>query len=100
MIQNQGSDRLDPKLVTYWTTTALFCVVVGFSGASHFSHAEDMVEAIIGMGYPLYFMTIIGLAKMASYLLRPTSRRVKMAMSLGTESAKAIESAATEEVEV
>lgn len=57
--------KLGPKLIVFWTTTALFCAVVGFSGVSHFTHAENMVEAMFGLGYPLYFMTIIGLAKMA-----------------------------------
>jgi len=56
---------LDRRAIAYWATTVLFCAVVGFSGASHFMHAENMVEAMIGLGYPLYFMTIIGLAKMA-----------------------------------
>jgi hypothetical protein len=59
---------LDRRTLAYWITTVLFCLVVGFSGASHFMHAEDMVEAMTGMGYPLYFMTIIGLAKMSGVI--------------------------------
>ena len=55
---------MDRWTVGYWTTTALFCAVVGFSGFSHFTHTDMMVEAKIGLGYPLYFMSIIGLAKM------------------------------------
>lgn len=43
----------------------IFCLVLGFSGISHFTHTAAMVEAMEAMGYPLYFMTIIGLAKMA-----------------------------------
>jgi hypothetical protein len=59
---------LDRRTIAYWITTVLFCLVVGFSGASHFTHAEDMVVAMTGMGYPLYFMTIIGLAKMSGVI--------------------------------
>ena len=49
--------------LVYWIVTGLFCAVVGFSGIAHFSHLDDMVEAMTHLGYPLYFMTIIGLAK-------------------------------------
>lgn len=59
---------MDRRAIAYWVTTVLFCVVVGFSGASHFAHVENMVEAMTGLGYPLYFMTIIGLAKMAGVI--------------------------------
>ena len=55
---------MNPKTIAYWITTGLFCAVVGFSGFSHFTHAENMVEAMQHLGYPLYFMTIIGFAKM------------------------------------
>jgi hypothetical protein len=50
--------------IAYWITTGIFCLVVAFSGFSHFTHQEMMVEAMTFLGYPLYFMTIIGLAKM------------------------------------
>lgn len=56
---------MDRRTLSYWITTGIFCLVLGFSGASHFAHSAMMVEAMQAMGYPLYFMTIIGLAKMA-----------------------------------
>ncbi len=55
---------MNARTIAYWVTTLLFCLVVGYSGASHFPHAEEMVVAMSGLGYPLYFMTIIGFAKM------------------------------------
>ncbi len=55
---------MNRKALAYWITTGLFCAVVGFSGFAHFNHFEGMVEAMTLLGYPLYFMTIIGLAKM------------------------------------
>jgi hypothetical protein len=56
---------MDRKTLSYWAATALFCAVLAFSGFSHFTHQPMMVEAMQGLGYPLYFMTIIGLAKLA-----------------------------------
>ena len=55
---------MNRKLVAYWIVTGLFGAVVGFSGFAHVSHLENRVEAMTHLGYPLYFMTIIGLAKM------------------------------------
>ena len=47
----------------YWTATGLFCLILLFSGIAHFTHVEFIVEAMAHLGYPLYFMTVIGLAK-------------------------------------
>ena len=52
------------KTAAYWFTTGLFCLMLGFSGFAHFSHLEPMVEAMTHLGYPLYFMTILGSAKL------------------------------------
>jgi len=59
---------LNRKTVAYWIVTGLFCAVVGFSGFAHFSHLDNMVQAMTHLGYPLYFMTIIGIAKMLGVL--------------------------------
>jgi len=55
--------ELNLRTITYWIVTGLFCAVVAFSGFSHFTHQPNMVEAMTHLGYPVYFMTIIGLAK-------------------------------------
>jgi hypothetical protein len=55
---------MNRRLLAYWLTTGLFCAVLGFSGFAHFSHLEPMVEAMAKLGYPLYFMTILGSAKL------------------------------------
>lgn len=54
---------MNRKTLAYWIPTGLFCAVVGFSGFAHVSHQPGMVEAMTHLGYPLYFMTIIGTAK-------------------------------------
>lgn len=70
---------MDRKTLAYWTVTGLFCAVVGFSGFSHFTHSEQMVAAMTHLGYPLYFMTIIGLAKMSGVIavLAPAQTMLK-----------------------
>lgn len=55
---------MEKKTLAYWITTGLFCAVLGFSGIAHFTHVETMVESMTALGYPVYFMTILGLAKL------------------------------------
>ncbi|MGI9432194.1 MAG: DoxX family protein [Myxococcota bacterium] len=55
---------MDKRSLAYWILTALFCAVLGFSGIAHFGRIEFMVESMTGLGYPVYFMSIIGLAKL------------------------------------
>jgi hypothetical protein len=52
------------KNAAYWLTTGIFCLVLGFSGVTHFLHIEFMVENMAMLGYPVYFMTIIGSFKL------------------------------------
>ena len=54
---------MNHKTLAYWIVTGIFSAVVGFSGFAHITHLDDMVEAMTHLGYPLYFMSIIGLAK-------------------------------------
>jgi hypothetical protein len=51
---------MEHRTIAYWAATALFCAVLGFSGATHFLHVEFMVNNMAMLGYPVYFMTIIG----------------------------------------
>ena len=55
---------MDKRTIGYWVTTALFCAVLGFSGVAHFGQLDQMVESMTTLGYPTYFMTIIGAAKL------------------------------------
>ena len=63
----------------YWIATGIFCAVLGFSGFAHFTHLDPMVEAMTKLGYPLYFMTIIGCAKLVGIaaLLAPARPLLK-----------------------
>ncbi|MFZ1749359.1 MAG: DoxX family protein [Saprospiraceae bacterium] len=49
--------------IIYWTATALMSVGMLGSGISQILHLEEMNELITHVGYPLYFMYIIGVWK-------------------------------------
>jgi hypothetical protein len=55
---------MDPRKTAYWTTTGLFCAVLGFSGLAYLMRAEFMLERMSELGYPSYFMLILGAAKL------------------------------------
>ncbi len=67
------------KNLAYWIATGLFCAVLGFSGFAHITHVEFIVESMTGLGYPAYFMTIIGAWKLlgAAALLAPRQPLLK-----------------------
>ena len=70
---------MNRRLLAYWIATGIFCAVLGFSGFAHFTHLEQMVESMTRLGYPLYFMTIIGAAKIVGVatLLAPKLPHLK-----------------------
>lgn len=51
------------KLIIYWTATALLSFGMLGSGIAQIMHHPDMVKLVIPLGYPIYFLTIIGLWK-------------------------------------
>ena len=51
------------KKIIYWVATALLSFGMLGSGISQLLHLKDMNELITHIGYPLYFMYIIGVWK-------------------------------------
>lgn len=49
--------------IIYWTSTALLAFGMLGSGISQVMHLKEMDELITHVGYPLYFMYIIGVWK-------------------------------------
>ena len=47
----------------YWPTTGLFCLALGFSSVMHGFQISPMLEEMVKLGYPPYFMSILGAAK-------------------------------------
>ena len=50
--------------IIYWVATALLSFGMLGSGISQILHTDDMNELITHIGYPLYFIYIIGVWKM------------------------------------
>ena len=49
--------------ITYWTVTVLFCLANLFSGIAEFFPNQEGLAVMKQLGYPLYFLTILGVAK-------------------------------------
>jgi len=65
--------------IIYWIATILICLVMGFGGIMDILQPENVVEEITKLGYPLYFATMLGIAKILSLpaLLIPKFPRIK-----------------------
>lgn len=63
----------------YWATTTLLVLGVLTGGVAELARLPGNVEGMVHLGYPLYFMTIIGLWKVLGSvaLLAPGFPRVK-----------------------
>jgi hypothetical protein len=44
----------------YWVTTAILALVMLGGGAADVVHQHDTAAGMVHLGYPLYFMTILG----------------------------------------
>lgn len=70
---------MNTRAVAYWTTTGLFSAALGMSGLATLSHQPPLVAAYQHLGYPTYFMSILGAAKLLGVftLLAPGLPRLK-----------------------
>lgn len=48
------------KLITYWVATALLSFGMLGSGLAQVFQSQDMVNLVTPLGYPVYFLSIIG----------------------------------------
>ena len=48
----------------YWATTGLFCLMMTGGGVANLLRLPPQVGEIETLGYPLYLMTILGVAKL------------------------------------
>jgi len=49
--------------IMFWVVTSLFCLVNFASGVAEFFPSQAGLEIMAQLGYPLYFLTILGTAK-------------------------------------
>ncbi|MGI9455085.1 MAG: DoxX family protein [Aeoliella sp.] len=54
---------MNKRLLAYWLATGLFCLAMTAGGTMNLLRAEMQQEAIVNLGYPVYLMTILGVAK-------------------------------------
>jgi DoxX-like family len=51
------------KKIGYWTATVLLALALLLGGAAHFVGQKDAVESVVRLGYPAYFVAILGFWK-------------------------------------
>lgn len=67
------------KKIAYWLTTGLFSLGMGASAVFELTRSSEMVQGFQHLGYPLYLLTILGVAKSLGIaaLLYPRWPRLK-----------------------
>jgi uncharacterized membrane protein YphA (DoxX/SURF4 family) len=67
------------KLIIYWVATVLLAFGMFTSGLEQIFHVKDMVDIVVPLGYPLYFLDIIGVWKILGVIaiLIPRFKLVK-----------------------
>ena len=67
------------KLIIYWVATGLLSFGMLGSGLAQISQAKEMVDIVVPLGYPLYFLYIIGVWKILGVIaiLIPRFKLVK-----------------------
>lgn len=53
------------RTITFWAATGLFCLIMYAAGVMNLIRYPGQVESITELGYPVYLMTILGVAKVA-----------------------------------
>ena len=67
------------RVITYWVITALLAFVVGAGGIGELTHQWGTLETVEIVGYPVYFLTILGIWKVLGTIaiLMPGFPRLK-----------------------
>jgi hypothetical protein len=62
--------------IIYWVFTGLFSVLAFLGSYLNISHSKDAVELISHLGYPGYFVTFIGVARLLGVMaILPPDRK-------------------------
>jgi hypothetical protein len=64
------------RLVAYWVTTGLVALGMVSGGVAQVLHVPANVDGFVRLGYPLHFVTLLGIWKILGALavLAPNSR--------------------------
>jgi len=65
--------------IIYWVATSLLCFGMLTSGLEQIFHAQAMIDLVVPLGYPTYFLYIIGVWKIlgVTAILLPGFKLVK-----------------------
>jgi hypothetical protein len=71
--------NVNARTVGYWAATGLLAAAFFMGGAMDLAKPHDLVEGMSKLGYPLYFMTILGTWKVlgAAAIVAPKTARLK-----------------------
>jgi uncharacterized membrane protein len=74
-----GDIPMTTRNMGYWSSTALVALAFGVGGIADLAHPASLVEIMKHLGYPAYFMSILGTWKVlgAIAVLAPASPRLK-----------------------
>ncbi len=67
------------NLIIYWAATGLLAVGMLGSGLAQIFHTKAMIDLVVPLGYPVYFLSIIGMWKVLGViaLLLPRFKLIK-----------------------
>ncbi len=67
------------KLIIYWIATALLSFGMLGSGIAQIVHEQAMLDLVVPLGYPVYFLSIIGVWKVLGVIaiLMPRFKLIK-----------------------
>src|SRR5712691_8620775 len=73
------TNGMKTKVIGYWAATIILGLVLLSGGAADVAHQEGTLEVVTRLGYPLYFLTILGFWKLLGgiALLVPGFPRLK-----------------------
>jgi uncharacterized membrane protein YphA (DoxX/SURF4 family) len=81
VLRNEQETRqaLKMKTISYWATTAILALGTLSGGMAELVRRREVVEGMVHLGYPLYFVTILGFWKVLAgvALLAPGFPRLK-----------------------
>jgi hypothetical protein len=71
--------RLKSKSIVYWTSTIILSFALLSGGAAQLARQRQTVDGIVQLGYPVYFVTLLGFWKVlgAIAFLAPRFPRLK-----------------------
>ena len=77
--QNEKENTMKWKSISYWVITVIVAFCIGSGGAAELARLPGNVEGLARLGYPPYFVTIIGFWKVlgAVAILTPGFPRLK-----------------------